>query len=186
MLSLRAADYVGAAADERDRLASEVDEYAAARGLTVLGLSFNEQPGTEEVSTLLELARAASPAAARWRVLDHEPDPRRVAALIAGATVVVAQSFHAVLLGLAAGVPAVLGAASPYYVAKAEGLRAVTGLPDKLVARPGETLDLAARVAAVTNGLAAGGIQTARTRVFQWWDGALADLVGAGTASLSG
>jgi polysaccharide pyruvyl transferase WcaK-like protein len=176
VLSVRAADYVGTAAGELDRLASEVDEYAAARGLTVLGVSFNDQPGTEEVTTLLGLARAASPRTARWRVLDHDPDPRRVAALLAGATAVIAQSFHAALLALAAGVPAVLGAASPYYEAKAEGLRAVCGLPASVVFRPGEPLDLAARIEAVTEGLAAGGVQTARGRVVQWWDGALAEI----------
>jgi polysaccharide pyruvyl transferase WcaK-like protein len=187
VLSVRAADYVGAAADELDRIASEVDEYAAAHDLTVLGVSLNDQPGTEEVTTLLGLARAASPRAASWRLLDHDPDPRRVAALLAGAHAVVAQSFHAALLALAAGVPAVLGAASPYYVAKAEGLRAVTGLPGQLVLGPGEALDLAARVQAITEGLATGGVEAARTRVVQWWDGALADLLAvAGAAPLSG
>ncbi|MBV9951693.1 MAG: polysaccharide pyruvyl transferase family protein [Acidimicrobiia bacterium] len=176
VLSLRAADYVGTAADELDRLASEVDAFAVAEGLTVVGVSFNDQPGTEEVATLLGLARAASPRAARWRVLDHDPDPRRVAALLAGAHAVVAQSFHAALLSLAAGVPAVLGAFSPYYVAKADGLRAATGLPAELVVRPGEPLDLRTRFDAVTAALAAGALETARTRVTGWWGSVLEEM----------
>jgi polysaccharide pyruvyl transferase WcaK-like protein len=176
VLSVRAADYVGLGGDALDRLATEVDAYAAGNGLTVLGVPFNDQPGTEEVTTLLGLARAASPRIARWRVLDHDPDPRRVVARLAGARAVVAQSFHAALLATAAGVPAVLGAASPYYVAKAEGLRAVTGLPAEAVVGPGEPLDLEARLDAVTAALAAGRLEPVRTRVAQWWQPVLEDL----------
>ncbi len=66
VLSLRAADYVGAGVDELDRWASEVDRFAAERGLTVLGVPFNDQSGSPEVATLLTLARSASPRSARW------------------------------------------------------------------------------------------------------------------------
>jgi polysaccharide pyruvyl transferase WcaK-like protein len=185
VLTVRAADYVGAGADELGRIASELDAYAAAHQLAVVGVSFNDQPGTEEVTTLLGLAHAPVARAARWQILDHDPDPRRVTALLAGARAVVAQSFHAALLGLAAGVPAVLGAASLYYEAKADGLRAVAGLPEELVLRPGEPLDLERRLEAVT--AAAAGLDDARRRVAQWWDGALADLLAAsGAAPLSG
>jgi hypothetical protein len=179
VLSLRAADYVGATPAELERWAAEVDAYACERGLTVLGVPFNDQPGAAELDTLLALARTGSARSARWRVADHDPDPRRVAALVAGADAVVTTSYHAALLGLGAGVPAVLGAGSPYYEAKAEGLRELVALPADLVVRPGAPLDLARRLPAVAEGLAGGGVARARARVVAWWDATIGDLLGA-------
>jgi colanic acid/amylovoran biosynthesis protein len=151
VLSVRAADYVAAAPADLERWAAEVDRYAAAQGLTVVGVPFNDQPRIEEVATLLGLAR--SDRAARWLVRDFDPDPRRVATVLAGAGAVVTHSYHAALLALVAGVPAVLGAASPYYEGKAEGLRALLDLPDEVVVRGDEPLDLERRVEAVRRGL---------------------------------
>jgi hypothetical protein len=179
MVSLRAADYVGSDGGELERWAAAVDAYASAHGLTVMGLAFNDQPSAPEVDTLLALARTGPPRTAPWRVSDYDADPRRVAAELAAAQAVVTHSFHAALLALAAGVPAVLGAGSPYYEAKAEGLRAVAGLPAELVVRPGEPLELDRRLAAVAAGLAGGGLAEARQRVERWWQRALEELVGS-------
>jgi polysaccharide pyruvyl transferase WcaK-like protein len=186
VLSVRAAGYVGADFADLERWASAVDAYALEHGLTVVGVPFNDQPDSPELTTLLHLARTGSPRAARWVVHDHDPDPRRVAAVLAGAQAVVTHSFHAALVGLAAGVPAVLGAASPYYEAKADGLRAVAGLPAELVVRPGEPLDLTQRLEAVRAGLGDGGLEVARERVHAWWRGALAELLAGAPAPVSG
>ena len=85
--------------------------------------------------------------------------------------------------GSAAGVPAVLGAGSPYYEAKAEGLRELVALPADLVVRPGAPLDLARRLPAVAEGLAGGGVARARAGVVAWWDATIGDLLAAGRAS---
>jgi hypothetical protein len=89
---------------------------------------------------------------------------------VAGAEAVAAQSFHAALLALSAGVPAVLAATTPYYEAKARGLVGQAGLPDEFaVADP---TDLAVSVDAVARAMAAAPDRLAAraAAVDTWWD----------------
>ena len=72
-----------------------------------------------------------------------------------------------------------LGAGSPYYEAKAEGLRELVELPADFVVRPGAPLDLARRLPAVAEGLAGGGVARARAGVVAWWDATIGDLLDA-------
>jgi polysaccharide pyruvyl transferase WcaK-like protein len=184
VLSLRAADYVGAGTTDIERWADAVDAYAAGEGLTVLCLPFNDQPAAPEVDTLLRLARA--PRAARWEVRDYDPDPRRVLAVLRAAEATVTHSYHAALLTLASGVPAVIGAATPYYEAKADGMRELLGLPPETVVWGDEPLDLPGRVAAVRAALDPAHLEELRASVTRWWWQAVDDLLAEPAPRVSG
>lgn len=144
-VTVRRAGYVG---DETDhalaRWARAVDEVAVERGWEVRGVALNQQQPEPELATLARL-RATVPLKARWRIVECAGDPARLVAAVADASAVAAQSFHAALLALDAGVPAVLATASPYYEAKAAGLAERSGLPPEIgVADPdrlGDALD---------------------------------------------
>jgi hypothetical protein len=128
-VTVRRAEYVGAAADDPvRRWALAADALAVERGWDVLGVALNAQEPEPEIATLATL-RATVPLRARWRLVECGADPARLVAAVSGATAVATQSYHAALFGLAAGVPSVLGAATPYYVAKAGGLATLAGLP---------------------------------------------------------
>lgn len=128
-VTVRRAEYVGAAEDDPvRRWALAADALAAARGWDVLGVALNAQEPEPEIATLATL-RATVPLRAHWRLVECGADPARLVAAVSGAVAVATQSYHAALFGLAGGVPAVLGAATPYYVAKAGGLAALAGLP---------------------------------------------------------
>ena len=133
------------------RWALAADALAAARGWDVLGVALNAQAPEPEIATLATL-RATVPLQARWRLVECGADPARLVAAVSGAVAVATQSYHAALFGLAAGVPAVLGAATPYYVAKAGGLAALAGLPAAFAVTDPD--DLASALDAVTAALA--------------------------------
>lgn len=139
-VTIRRADYVGAPEDDPvRRWALAADALAAARGWDVLGVALNSQPPEPEIATLATL-RATVPLQARWRLVACGSDPARLVAAVSGAVAVAAQSYHAALFGLGAGVPSVLGAASPYYVAKATGLAHLAGLPEALAVTDADAL----------------------------------------------
>lgn len=170
-LTIRAARYVGGGeGDEVVRAwARAADALAVERGWDVVGVALNARHPEPEIATLARI-RATTPLKARWRLEDCGPDPRRLVAVMAGAEAVAAQSFHAALLALAAGVPAVLAATTPYYEAKARGLATLAGLTDALaVADPS---DLAASLAEVTRSMASGPVPLAdgNAAVDAWWD----------------
>jgi hypothetical protein len=157
-VTVRRAEYVGPVSGDADQSVSDTvrrwalaaDSLAVERGWEVLGVALNSQGPEPEIATLAAL-RSTTPLRARWRLLECGDDPARMVAAMGGATAVAAQSYHAALFGLAAGVPAVLGAATPYYVAKAGGLAALAGLPPALaVADPA---DLGAGLDAVAGAL---------------------------------
>ncbi|MGI8939021.1 MAG: polysaccharide pyruvyl transferase family protein, partial [Iamia sp.] len=169
-VTVRSAAYVGGR--EGDDLAREwvlaADAVAAERGWDVVGVALNSQAPDPEVATLARI-RATTPLQAEWHLVECGTDPRRLVAEVAGAEAVAAQSFHAALLALAAGVPAALGAATPYYQAKAAGLASQTGLPGALAVR--DPADLATSLAEVSRALAEEPDPLAATAeaVDTWW-----------------
>jgi hypothetical protein len=151
-VTVRRAEYVGAADDDPvRRWALAADALAADRGWDVLGVALNAQPPEPEIATLAAV-RATVPLRARWRLVECGADPARLVAAVSGAVAVATQSYHAALFGLAAGVPAVLGAATPYYVAKAGGLATLAGLPAAFAVTDPD--DLAAALDGITVSMA--------------------------------
>lgn len=168
-VTVRRAPYVGAAEDDPvRRWARAADALAAERGWDVLGVALNAQEPEPEIATLATL-RATVPLRARWRLVECGADPGRLVAAVAGTTAVATQSYHAALFGLAAGVPAVLGAATPYYVAKAGGLAALAGLPTAFAVTDPDALGPA--LDAVTAALADGAapLADATAAADAWW-----------------
>ncbi len=137
VVTVRRAGYVaqgdpeGGDDDAVARWARAVDEVAVERGWEVRGVALNRQQPEPELATLARI-RATVPLKARWTVVECGDDPARLVAAVADARAVAAQSFHAALLALDAGVPAVLAAGSSYYEAKAAGLAERAGLPPDL------------------------------------------------------
>lgn len=157
VVSLRRADYVDddrgfdrGTGDPTIAWARAIDALAVTRGWDVLAVAVNDRPPEPELATLARI-RATASLAARWRLHEVGRDPRGLVAAVAGATAVATQSFHVALFGLAAGVPSVLVAASPYYVTKATGLGERTGLPVPIgVEDPDRLADALAAVEAAT------------------------------------
>jgi polysaccharide pyruvyl transferase WcaK-like protein len=168
-VTVRRAEYVGAAADDPvRRWAVAADALAAERGWDVLGVALNAQEPEPEIVTLATL-RATVPLRARWRLVECGADPARLVAAISGSVAVATQSYHAALFGLAAGVPTVLGAATPYYVAKAGGLATLAGLPNRFAVTDPDTLgDALDRVAAAMAGKTAPLVAAGRA-ADAWW-----------------
>ncbi len=170
VVTARSASYVGG--DEHQvsarRWAQAADAVAVERGLEVVGLALNHQDPEPEIATLAEI-RATTPLRARWRLVECSTDARRLVAEVSQAEAVAAQSFHAALLALAAGVPAVLGAGTPYYRAKARGLAVQAGLPEALAVDAPD--DLARSLATVTAALARDPTPLAprEAAVDHWW-----------------
>lgn len=168
-VTVRRADYVGGdAEDPVRRWARAADDLAAGRGWDVVGVALNAQAPEPEIATLARI-RATTPLRTRWHLVECGADPRRLAAEVAAADAVAAQSFHAALLAVDAGVPAVLAAATPYYRAKARGLAAAAGLPAALAvtdpAALGSSLDA---VSAAIEDRAA-PLAEASAAVDAWW-----------------
>lgn len=180
-VTVRAAAYVGdPAADPVRRWAVAADALAADRGWDVLGVALNAQEPEPEIATLATL-RATVPLRARWRLVECGADPGRLVAAVSGAAAVATQSYHAALFALAAGVPAVLGAATPYYVAKAGGLAALADLPEAFAVTDPHALPDA--LDAVTAALATGpGPLAEATRAADAWWSALPAALGVRTA----
>lgn len=175
-VTIRRADYVGAPEDDPvRRWAQAADAVAAARGWDVLGVALNSQPPEPEIVTLATL-RNTVPLQARWRLVECGSDPARLVAAVSGAIAVATQSYHAALFGLSAGVPAVLGAASPYYQAKAGGLAGLAALPDAFAVT--DPADLPAALDAVTAALAThpAPLADATRAVDAWWSALPATL----------
>jgi len=181
VVSLRRAGYVGDPARDPARAwAVAADALAAERGWDVRGVALNAQDPEPEIATLAQI-RATTDLRVPWHLVDCGPDPRRLVALVAGAVGVATQSFHAALFGLAAGLPTVLGAASPYYRGKAEGLAQRAGLPAELaVADPAEMGAALDTVAGALGGRAA-PLAGAEAAVDAWW-GALPGRLDAARA----
>lgn len=167
-VTVRRAGYVGDPADDPAlRWARAADALATERGWDVLGVALNNQPPEPEVATLATL-RATTPLRARWHVVECGADPGNLVAALAGAEAAAVQSYHAALFALTAGVPAVLGAASSYYEAKAGGLAALAGVPDALAVTDPATM--ATSLDAVAAALADGaGLAPATAAVDTWW-----------------
>ena len=103
---------------------------------------------------------------------------------MAGATAVVAHSYHAALFGLRAGVPTVLAAASPYYRAKALGLARLAGLDPGFAVEPGAEHDVGSGLDSVAAELQRGaGLTAATDAVAAWWSAAVPDLLGGAEAA---
>lgn len=180
-VTVRRAGYVGDAtaggdADPVRRWALAVDAVAAARGWDVLGVALNSQGPEPEIATLATL-RATVALRARWRIVDCGSDPARLVAAVAGAKAVAAQSYHAALFGLAAGVPSVLAAATPYYEAKAAGLAARAGLPASFAVRDPDDLPAALDEVAAALALTPAPLADATKAADAWWS-ALAHVLG--------
>lgn len=167
-VTVRRADYVGDD-DPVRRWALAADALAAERGWDVVGVALNTQAPEPEVVTLATL-RATTPLQARWSVVECGADPSRLVAAVSGAAAVATQSYHAALFALAAGVPAVLGAASPYYVAKAGGLAALAGLPSSFAVTDPSAATMGAALDEVSAALTAGaGLTAATASAEDWW-----------------
>ncbi|QYG92123.1 glycosyltransferase [Iamia sp. SCSIO 61187] len=172
-VTLRRAGYVGDGtggdgADPVRRWALAADAVAAARGWDVLGVALNSQAPEPEIATLATL-RATVPLRARWRLVDCGSDPARLVAAVAGARAVAAQSYHAALFGLAAGVPSVLAAATPYYEAKAGGLATLAGLPGSFVVRDPDDLAAALEDVEAALALTPAPLADAAKAADAWW-----------------
>jgi hypothetical protein len=181
-VTVRRADYVGAPGDDPvRRWALAADALAAARGWDVLGVALNAQPPEPEIVTLATL-RATVPLQARWRLVECGSDPARLVAAVSGAVAVATQSYHAALFGLAAGVPSVLGAATPYYVAKAGGLAGLAGLPAGFAVTDPEDLPGALDAVIATMAGHPAPLLDAARAADAWWS-ALPAALGLPTAS---
>ncbi len=168
-VTVRRAEYVGDPAhDPVRRWARAADAVAADRGWDVLGVALNAQRPEPEIATLAGL-RATEPLRARWHLVECGSDPGVLVAAVSAAAAVATQSYHAALFGLAAGVPTVLSAATPYYVAKAGGLAALAALPDAFAVDNPEALG--AGLDAVTAALDASPrpLADAATATDAWW-----------------
>ncbi len=175
-VTVRRADYVGAPeADPVRRWALAADALAAARGWDVLGVALNSQPPEPEIATLATL-RSTVPLQARWRLVECGSDPARLVDAVSGAVAVATQSYHAALFALSAGVPSVLGAASPYYQAKAGGLANLAGLPEAFAVTDPD--DLPDALDAVTAAMAdcPDPLAEATNAVDAWWSALPATL----------
>ncbi|WCO68429.1 polysaccharide pyruvyl transferase family protein [Iamia majanohamensis] len=170
VVTVRSAPYVGGEEHHgaARAWARAADALAAERGWDVVGLALNRQDPEPEIATLADV-RATTPLQARWHLVECSTDPRLLVAEVARAEAVAAQSFHAALLALAAGVPAVLAATTPYYRAKARGLAAQAGLPEALAVD--DPADLPDSLAAITAALAPGPTPFAdrEAAVDAWW-----------------
>jgi len=169
-VTVRRAEYVSVGASDGSamRWMAAADALAAERDWDVLGVALNSQGPEPEIATLAQV-RATEPMVARWRLVDCGPDPRRLAEVVSTATAVAAQSFHAALLALDAGVPAVLAAETRYYRVKADGLAETTGLPPSLAVT--DPSDLGAALDAVSAAVAQDPHPLARAtaEVDTWW-----------------
>lgn len=172
VVTVRSAFYVGG--DEHGSVARRwmlaADALAAARGWDVVGLALNRQDPHPEIATLAAV-RASTPLQSHWRLVDVSTEPRRLVAELARAQAVATQSFHAAVLALDAGVPAVLAASSPYYVAKASGLALLGDLPPALgVTDPALLGDALDQVAAAVRDRAH-PLADRAAAVDDWWTG---------------
>lgn len=132
-VTVRRADYVAdSTLDPVRNWARAVDALADERGWDVSGVALNRQPPEPEIATLAGL-RATTPLRAPWRLVECGSDPRVLVAAMTSVHAAAVQSYHAALLAVSAGVPAVLAAGTPYYVAKARGLATLAGLPPAFV-----------------------------------------------------
>jgi polysaccharide pyruvyl transferase WcaK-like protein len=136
--------------DDRDALAAwaaATRAVATAADLPIVGVAINDRAEAPETETL--------DAAGVEPVVDLARDPRALVATVARARLVVAHSCHVALFALAAGTPAVLAAASPYYEQKAEGLRRLAAVSDAFVVAggPPSGSELADRLATVARDL---------------------------------
>ena len=133
-------------------------------------MALNAQSPEPEIVTLATL-RNTVPLQARWRLVECGSDPARLVAAVSGAVAVATQSYHAALFGLGAGVPSVLGAASPYYQAKAAGLARLAGLPEAFAVTDPD--DLPDALDAVTAAMATrpAPLAEASRATDDWWSG---------------
>lgn len=158
-VNVRAADYAGIDRAAARGLVAAVGEAAAALGAATVAVPISVHPSEDDRVTVGDLGAAdaegsaagagelAGPAgaadgeqaagAAGSRAAAPAPagDPTSAIAAAGRCQVVVTGSYHAAVFALAQGVPAVGVAASPYYLAKFEGLRerfgpGVTVVPD--------------------------------------------------------
>jgi len=137
----RCTPYVGVDRRWLDELARAVDDLACTRGLSVLGVAGNDAPPRPEALLVAEIAHGGALRRARWGVVEILAEAGRYAGVLAGAAGAVVHSYHAALLTLAAGKPALLAVHSPYYEHKAGGLQERFDLPDQFVLRGDADLD---------------------------------------------
>ncbi len=112
-VSVRVADYAALSADQLDAVARGVRTAAARAGAALEPLAMSRHPHEQDAATLERLC--GTPAVA-------PKDPSAAIGRIGGARVMVAGSYHAAVLALAQGIPAVCLAGSPYYDWKFAGL----------------------------------------------------------------
>lgn len=186
VLHLRWADYVGRTRGDLDATVAAAAALAGGRGWLLRALAINAQPAEPEIATLSGAARAAG---GRLDVVDASADLGLAIDTATGARAVVSHSYHVALWALAAGVPAVLVAANPYYAAKAAGLAVLAGVPaDDFVVPPAAAASPSAlgdRLDAVGRALRSGpGLAPSTARVNAWWAGALATVGPSSNAAL--
>ncbi len=171
---LRRADYVGA--HEMQDLIRAIDDLAAERGVTVLGLCVNDNEPTEAQVFLSE--SRAEPRRAPWRMVEATRRPALVRGLVARAEAVVSHSYHVALWALEAGTPTLLVTASDYYRAKARGLAELAGFDGSIALEPDDDLaGLDDRLDDVAMWLKSSQLPDVTAHVEQWWDGQLRALL---------
>jgi polysaccharide pyruvyl transferase WcaK-like protein len=171
---LRLADYVGSR--QFEQLIRVIDDLAADRGATVLGLCVNDNEPSEAV-VVIEAYRA-QPRRTSWTVIEATRSPALVRSVLAGADAVICHSYHVALWALEAGRPTLLVAASDYYKAKADGLAALAGFDGPISITPDDDLSLiSSRLAEVEGWLRESRLPEVTARVEQWWDDQLRTLI---------
>ena len=180
VLSLRAADYVGASAAELERWAAEVDAYAvrarAHRPRRALQRPARRGRGRHAARAGPHGVSAVGPVAGRattTRILGGWPRcwPAPTRSSRTRTTPPCSGSAPA---SRRCSAPA-----RPTTRRRPRGCAQLVALPAELVVRPGAPLDLARRSPPWPTGLAGGGVARARADVAAWWDATIGDLLGA-------
>ena len=170
----RLAEYVGSG--QFEQLVRAIDDLAADRDATVLGLCVNDNEPSE-AAVVIEASRA-QPRRTSWRVIEATRSPALVRGVLAGADAVICHSYHVALWALEAARPTLLVAASDYYRAKADGLAALAGFSGPISITPDDELALIpSRLTEVELWLRESRLPEVTTRVERWWDEKLRTLI---------
>lgn len=141
LFQARDANYSGGRAN-LEPWAGAVDRLATSRRSAVLAVSVNNQFWAPEEATLRAL-EAAAPRGAPWHITDVTGRSELLHGLVARSRAVITASYHVALFGVATATPTTFTVASPYYAAKAEGLRRLAALPAEFVCdRPIDDIEM--------------------------------------------
>jgi colanic acid/amylovoran biosynthesis protein len=117
-VNLRTAPYAGVGPDVIEVVATVVRDAARRHGTSLVAVPVMRAPGHDDLSAARQLIGDASPVTAA----SGPTTPAELLQVLRGCRLVVAGSYHAALLALAMGIPAVAIVSSDYYAHKFRGL----------------------------------------------------------------